>query len=147
MIDPPLDDAPTTGEVSERTLRSFAALCFGVFGALFCLSWYRHSGEATLAGWISLGVAVLVGVPGLIKPSLVRPVFLAAITATHPIGRVMNVLLLGGLYYGLVTPLALVFRLAGRDVLRRQRPSGTTYWIAKDQVRDVSRYLRQYQRQ
>lgn len=147
MIDPPLDDEPTTSHVSAQTLRFFAVLCLGVLGSLSGLSWYRHGGELTLGAWTSLVAAVLIGIPGLIKPSLIRPVFVAAITVTHPIGRVMNVLMLGALYYGLVTPLALVFRLAGRDVLRRHRPSAPTYWIAKGHEADVSRYLRQYQRQ
>jgi hypothetical protein len=147
MIDPQLNDELTTSPVPERTLRSFAALCFGVLGSLFGLSWYRHGGEPTPAAWLGLAVAVLVGIPGLIKPSLIRPLFVAAMAMTRPIGRVMNVVLLGALYYGVVTPLALVFRLAGRDVLGRQRPSAATYWIAKDPDRDVRRYLRQYQKQ
>ena len=135
------------GRVSSRTLRTFAALCVAIPGLLFCVSWYRNAGTPTAAGWTALAIAVLVGLPGLFRPEFARPVFAFATAVTRPVGRVMNVLLVGALYYGVVTPIALMFRLAGRDVLRRRRPTTSTYWIPRGQTTDVTRYLRQYQRQ
>src|SRR5262249_34744252 len=115
-----LDDSPRT--VSDHTLRQFAGLCVVILGLLFGLSWYRHSGHPTAAGWISLVLAVCLGIPGLFRPSLVRPIYLGALAATHPIGQAVSLLMLGFVYYGLVTPLAAVFRLTGRDALVRRRP-------------------------
>jgi len=137
----------TPGTVSPRMLRQFAGLCLGVFGAFFLLSWYRHAGVPTLAAWIGLVVGVVLGVFGLAKPALIRPVFLGAIVATRPLGHAASVLVLAILYYGFVTPVALVFRWRGRDTLARRRPDAPTYWVPKQPPGDVSRYLRQYQRQ
>jgi hypothetical protein len=49
------------------------------------------------------------------------------------------------MFYGVITPVALVFRLRGRDLLRRRpEPGATTFWLPKDTPQDVRSYFRQY---
>ena len=49
------------------------------------------------------------------------------------------------MYYGVITPVALLFRIQGRDLLRRKRlPSETTFWAPKQTPQDVRSYFRQY---
>jgi hypothetical protein len=49
------------------------------------------------------------------------------------------------MYYAILTPVAFLFRLQGRDLLRRKRePDATTFWLPKDTPQDVRSYLRQY---
>jgi hypothetical protein len=49
------------------------------------------------------------------------------------------------MFYGMVTPVALFFRLIGRDTLsRRHRPEIKTYWVPKRQVSDLSSYFRPF---
>src|SRR5262249_38902593 len=91
--------------------------------------------------------AALVGLPGLIYPAAIRPVYLALMAITKPMGHVISFVLMAVIYYGLLTPLALVFRFAGHDALARCQPSAASDWIPKSQPTDVRRYLRQYQRQ
>jgi hypothetical protein len=66
---------------------------------------------------------------------------------TQPIGHVVSFVLLGLIYYVVMTPLALVFRIAGRDSLSRRGPALPSYWEIKNDPDDVLRYLRQYQSQ
>ena len=47
---------------------------------------------------------------------------------SYAIGSVLSPILLGLVYYGLVTPIALVMKLSGRDALRLRRPAADTYW-------------------
>ena len=146
MINPALlEDGFET--VSDRTLRQFAGLCAGIFGVLFVLSWHRHGGHPTIAAWVGLVFALVVGLPGLARPAWIKPVFLGSMALTRPIGHAVSLVLLGVLYYGLVTLIATVFRLIGRDGLVRRRPATTTYWTPKNQPANVTRYLRQFQRQ
>ena len=120
MIGPQFpEEVPT--RVPDRTLREFAGLCLAILGGLFALSWYRHQHAPSAAAWIAAALAVLIGVPGLIRPNSIRPVYLGAIALTKPIGHVLGLVLLAVIYYGVMTPLALVFRLAGRDGLGRYR--------------------------
>jgi hypothetical protein len=141
MIDPQLGIDETTA-ASERTLRQFAALWILVFGGLAARWWY---GGATPRNVILLlAAALLVGIPGLLRPALIRPVFEGAIVLTRPIGAVISYLLLVLLYFGLFTPFALFFRTIGRDALERRRPaSRTSYWSAKPRAPDVRSYFRQ----
>jgi Saxitoxin biosynthesis operon protein SxtJ len=139
------DEAPDN--VSVTILRQFAGLCIGIFGLLFVLSWHRHDGSPTGAAWIGLVIAVFVGLPGLIRPSVVRPIYLGLMAVTEPIGHLVSIVILAVIYYGFVTPLAVVFRLTGRDVLLRNRPNVASYWIPRPQPSDPRRYLRQYQSQ
>jgi hypothetical protein len=52
--------------------------------------------------------------------------------------------ILASLFYGLFTPIAWLFRLMGRDVLRRRRADAATYWKPKPQAPNVRSYLRQF---
>ncbi len=63
---------------------------------------------------------------------------------TYPIGWLVSRLLLGVLFYGMFTPLGLLFRLLGRDALaRRARPDASSYWITKEGPNDARSYFRQ----
>jgi hypothetical protein len=48
-------------------------------------------------------------------------------------GRVVNPLVLGLMFFGLFTPIALVMRAFGRDALcRRFDAQAPTYWVTRD---------------
>jgi hypothetical protein len=146
MIGPQFPDEVESG-ISRRTLRQFAGISVGVFGLLFAFSWYRNHGHPTIAAWIAASFAAFIGLPGIVFPELIRPVFMAAMAITRPIGHVIGLIMLAIIYYGLLTPLAIVFRLMGRDNLARRRPNTASYWSAKPQQSDPRSYLRQYHQQ
>jgi len=146
MIDPQLPDE-RPAEVPEARLRQFAGLLVVVFSGLFAWSLYLHHGRPTLTAGVGLVLALVVGLPGLAYPASIRPVFLAAVVVTRPIGHVVSTVLMGLIYFGLLSPLALLFRLAGRDFLERHPTADASYWAPKSQPQDLRRYLRQYQRQ
>jgi hypothetical protein len=128
---------------SPRTLRQFAALWIVVLGGLAC--WQGLLRERPVLGAVLGVAAVAVGVPGLARPSLVRPVFVALTVATFPVGWVLARVVLAVVFYGLFTPLALVFRLAGRDALALRRPSDrASYWEPKPPPAGARSYLRQF---
>ena len=61
-----------------------------------------------------------------------------------PVGVVVSRVLLGVLFFGLFTPVGLVFKLIGRDALARQyKPEQTSYWEPKPGTTDIRGYLRQ----
>jgi hypothetical protein len=146
MIGPQFPDE-VPAEVMRGTLRQFAALCLLIFAALFAWSSYRHHGAPSTSAWLVLVFAVVVGLPGLVHPPAIRPVFLGATALTQPIGHLISTILLGIIYYGLITPLAWVFRIGGRDPLACRGPTLASYWEPKNDPTDVLRYVRQYQRQ
>ena len=64
---------------------------------------------------------------------------------TFPIGWVISHLLLGLIYYGMFTPLALFFRLVGRDALKLKIDrNAASYWIETPTNPDPANYFRQF---
>jgi hypothetical protein len=89
-------------------------------------------------------VAVVPGIAGLARPRNVEPLFRVAMAAAMPIGWVVSHVLLGVIFYLVITPLALFFRVIGRDALvRRAAPGSTTQWVAREPTTDPGRYWHQ----
>ena len=142
MIDPHLqEDAPVAA--TDRVLREFAVLWLAVFGALAAYHGLGHGRHST--GAILAGLALTVGLLGLAKPGAIRPLFRAMLAITRPIGLVVSNMLLAILFYGLFLPIALLFKLAGRDALNLKNvPNKESCWMPRPPVTDVRRYFRQY---
>jgi hypothetical protein len=92
---------------------------------------------AAVGGFIALS--------GFVSLSLTRYIYIVLVAVTLPIGYVVSLVLMSVFYFGLVTPLGLVFRLTGRDALhRRFDPRAKSYWIPHEQVKKVDRYFQQF---
>ncbi len=128
-----VNKSPSAGD-----LRKFGwamLIGFGVIGAvLWTAAWRKHGGPGLL-GWSGVGaqvVALCLWTAGaglcalsLLWPRSARPVYVAWMRATVPIGMVMSTVLLT-LVFVLVLPLfALIVRMG--DPLRKKL-GGTTYW-------------------
>lgn len=128
---------------TNRVLREFAGAWTLFFAGLAAWQGFVHDRQPLAVTLATL--ALTVGPLGLAWPQAVRPLLVAAMVVAFPIGWVVSHLLLAVLFYGLFTPLGLVFRLLGRDVLgRRYQPGRTTYWAEKPMPADPRSYLRQF---
>ena len=104
MIDPHLDDhAPVS--TSNNTMRQFAGLCLLIFGGLAV--WEYVGRDHQRVALLFAGLALVLGCGGLAWPRGIRPVFVTAMACTMPIGWIVSHLLLGVLFFGLFTPIAL----------------------------------------
>ena len=125
-----------------KQLRQFAGLFLIVFLGL--AAWRWHSGQRG-AITIAMGaIAIVVGVVGLIVPAAVRPIYTGWMVAAFPIGWTVSRIILGTVFYLVITPLAWIFGLTGRDVLSRRRRTATTYWQNKGQAAPHASYFRQF---
>lgn len=125
-----------------RTLRQFAALWIVFFGGLAAWQGLAHGNMA--AATLLTALAATIGPLGLLRPQTVRGIFVGWMIVVFPIGWVVSKLILGALFYGMFTPVGLLFRLFGRDPLSlRRRPGAETYWAPKPMPADVRSYFRQ----
>jgi hypothetical protein len=128
---------------SHRVLRQFAGAWL-----VFFLAWAAYQGLVKSRVPLGIGLAILavaVGIVGLIRPGAVRWLFVGWMILAFPIGWLISQLTLLLMFFGIITPFALFFRIIGRDPLRRKEPPGTTsYWTVKEQPADPRRYFRQY---
>ena len=113
-------------KTGPRDLRKFGLMVGGVFIALGFLFFLRHKSNYLFFVWP--GVALIVF--GAIAPRLLKYPYLAWMTVAFAIGFVMARILLTACFFFLVTPIALIARLFGKDFLSRKWQSqATTYWI------------------
>ena len=73
-----------------------------------------------------------------------RPVFVGWMMLAFPLSWLVSHIALAIVFYGFFTPLALVFRLSGRDPLALKRRNTESYWQPRPQATDVRRYFRQF---
>ncbi len=138
-VDPLLPDQPPP--LTDRLLRQFALLWLAFGGAFAATAYARQRWPAAA---VLAGLAIALGPVGLVKPRTIRPLYTALTAVTRPVGHVVSSVLLTAVYFGMFTPLALLFRLLGHDPLgRRQRPGRPSYWTPKPNPADVSSYFRQ----
>lgn len=137
MILSPFQMKPTA-----RVLRQFAAAWL-VFFLLLAANQIWRRGH-TSAGCILAAIA-LTGIVGLVKPSALRWLFLIASVVVFPIGWVVSLVMLAIMFYGVVTPVALFWRLRGRDLLQlREKKEQSSFWGRRDAQPAAERYLKQF---
>ena len=90
-------------------------------------------------------LALTVGPVGIIWPQTMRPVYVAWMVLAFPIGWTISQFVLALMFYGLFTPIGLIFRMIGRDPLHRARQPGLeSYWSPKPMPADPRRYFKQF---
>ncbi len=136
-----LSDIPF--QPTPRMLRQFAAVWLVFFLAVGAHQYFAR-GHHTV-GLVIGGAALLVGTLGLINPKAVHWIFVGWMILAFPIGWLVSQVLLAMLFFLVLTPVAVLFRWRGRDLLgRKPAPSRSSFWLPKRTPDDVRSYLRQY---
>jgi hypothetical protein len=137
MIDPRIREDDLA--ITDTLLRQFAVICFVFFGGL---ALYNRLIVGGIGSARFLGVlAVAMGIVGILRPRAIDPIFRAAMAIAMPIGWVVSKVLLGAVFYLVLTPIAVLFRLIKRDALaRRLNPDAKSHWIEREQATDPKRY-------
>ena len=102
----------------RKTLRSFG-LTSGVivillFGLL--LPWLRGSGWPRWP-WILAATLIL---PGVFMPFILGPVYRIWMKFGHIMGRINTTIILTVVFYVMFTPVGMIMKIIGRDVLHRK---------------------------
>ena len=136
----------------EKTLRQFGWIALGGFGLLATLSWFEllvfsfGLGAARLpvtAGFAAVGC--LAALFSLVAPKANRPIYVTLAVIALPIGFVLSYVIMGALFYGMLAPVGLFFRVTGRDPLRRRfEPESESYWTESRPPRPKEAYFRQF---
>jgi hypothetical protein len=111
------------------SLRKFGLLVGSVFCAIGLWPVLLHgSGPRRWA----LAVGGLLVIAGLVAPRALAPVHRAWMAAAEALGWINTRILLGIVFYGLITPMGLVRRLVGEDPMRRRlEPGAESYRVPK----------------
>ena len=126
---------------SVRQLRHFGFLVGGIFGAigLWPMVW-RHQSPRQWA----LALAIALVLPAQVAPRILAPVYRAWMALGEVLAWINTRIILGVVFYGVVTPLGLLMRLFSRDPMRRQFDrTGESYRILRT-PRPATHMLRQF---
>ena len=109
---------------TRRELRRFALTVGAAFVLLAALLAWR---ERRTAAMVLGALGVTLAIAGLLIPARLGGVHRAWMGIALAISKVTTPLFMGIVYFGLLTPIALVLRLLGRAPLRQPRDV-RTYW-------------------
>ena len=111
-----------------------------LIGGLLPLGMSKYAVAAVLIGVGAIGAAVI-----LASPRAGKAIYAYWMQAAYPIGWTISILLLGSIYFLVVTPIGILMRLFGRDPLSRKfEPGSETYWTPHRPDQTGGRYFRQF---
>lgn len=121
-----LNREPAVKAGSERSFGLVFAAVFTVIGLWPLFRGGEVRGEALAAAAFFLGA-------GLWAPGWLGPLNRIWFRFGLALGRVVNPLVMGMLFFLVITPMAVLARLFGKDPLRLRRDGGAkSYWIERD---------------
>jgi hypothetical protein len=136
----------------RRTLRQFGAIALVGFSLLAVAAWFGFlvfsmvpvgARETTALCLAALGA--LCAVFGLLWPAGNRPIFVGLSLLAAPIGFVLSYLILGVLFYVIISGVSLLLRALGKDPLERAfQPEASTYWVDAKPARPAASYFKQF---
>jgi large-conductance mechanosensitive channel len=81
-----------------------------------------------------IALAILILALAYYKPSIFSRLNQAWFNIGSILASVMNPLILGSIYFFIITPIAIVTKLFGRDELRIKKMDTPSYWITKNKA-------------
>ena len=112
-----------------RELRKFGLTVGGAFALIGLWFWWRAKPIFPCL----LAPGVLLVLLGAVVPRVLKHIYIGWMTFAFILGFAVSTVILAVLFYLIVTPVALIARLAGRDFLNRKLDrKAASYWIKRD---------------
>ena len=108
--------------------KSFGILFFIVF-TLYGIWPMLSSGDLRI--W-SLAIGVTFLILGLLNSKLLSPLNLAWVKFGEILGRIIAPIVMAFVYFCVITPIAIIIRLLGKDLLKVKFNTRSSYWISRD---------------
>jgi RsiW-degrading membrane proteinase PrsW (M82 family) len=133
------ESKPDAGQV-----RLFFAVILPLFSVILAGSVYRRTG-GLLPTLVVAGLLGLLVLSGLVWPTWGQRFYRRLRACLEPVAQVVSLLLLGLVYFGVVTPIAVMLRVLGRDRLELKRKTvRTSEWHEVQRDRPLASYFRQF---
>ena len=135
-----------------KTLRQFGVIAFVGFGLLAALAYYEKLifsfglGEARMPVVMTFtALGTIAALFSLVAPRANRLLYVGLTLLAFPIGFVLSYVIMGTLFFLIIGPIAVLFRLFGQDPMRRDYdPNASSYWLEARPPRDKESYFHQY---
>ena len=115
-------------ELDKKGLRDFGLVTGGILAALFGL-FFPWVFERPIPTWPWI-IAGVLAAWALVLPLSLRPVYRIWMRLSIVLSRITTPIVMGVVFFLVVTPVALCMRVLGRDALARELdPAATTYRV------------------
>jgi hypothetical protein len=106
----------------------------GLFTAIFAIAaayfyFFAASGRVAL---VLAALAALFAVATIAAPSLLAPLNRLWFQLGLLLGKIVSPLVLGSIFFLLITPVSLISRLFGRDELKMKKRTVSSYWVERE---------------
>ena len=114
-------------DVKVSSNRSFGIVFFIVF---FIIAFYPliHNGEIRI--W-SIIISLIFLILGLLKSKILAPLNKLWFKFGIFLGKIISPIIMGIIFFLVVTPIGLLMRLLGKDLINLKYNSNKSYWIEK----------------
>jgi hypothetical protein len=92
----------------------------------------------------ALALTVILVVPALVAPRILAPVYRVWMLLGEVLAWINTRIILGVVFYGVVTPIGLLMRLTGRDPMRRQFERAGESYRVRCVPRPATHMMRQF---
>lgn len=107
---------------------------FGYFfsGVFLCALAYTVLIELYILSYVFCSMFLCILCTTFIKPSLLKPINNSWHSLGSMLSRITSPIVLGIMFFLIITPVAIITRIFGRDELRLRRKPIETYWVDRD---------------
>jgi len=115
--------------IKKKDLRNFSLIWFVIFTIV---GFYPLLKGLEPRVW-SIALAILFLLIALIRPQILKSFYVLWVRMAEVMGGVMSKVILLILYFGLFTPISLVLKLLGKDLLHKKIDKQvSSYWITRE---------------
>ena len=105
------------------------------FGIVFCaffliVTLYPLINDEPIRYW-SLIVSIIFLILGILNSNILSPLNKAWFKFGLFLGKIVSPVVMGIVFFGVVTPIALILKIMGKDLLNLKKSKINSYWIAK----------------
>ena len=115
-------------DIKISSNRSFGIVFFIVF---LIIAIYPLINNADLRIW-SLVISIIFLILGLINSKFLSPLNKLWFKFGLLLGRLISPIIMGIIFFFVVTPIGLILRIFGKDVLNLKKNNSKSYWIKKN---------------
>ena len=116
--------------INPRDIRKFGAIGSLFFGTLLAVAVWRDQTPAALF----FGFLTLLSIGFLLMPVQMKPVYTGWLKIAHFMGSKVTLVMLGSIFYFVITPAALLKRIfGGRPLPIKPDPDAETYWVTRSE--------------
>jgi|TARA_B110000967_G_C18415136_1_gene331140 cytochrome c oxidase subunit IV len=108
---------------------------FGIIFSIFFLiiSFYPLINHGEIREW-SLILSIIFLVLGIINSKILNPLNNMWFKFGILLGKIISPLVMGVLYFFIVTPTSLIMKMLGKDILNLKKNNKKSYWIVKSNI-------------